>query len=820
MGHVLQDLKIAVRRLWKDRGFASTALLTLLVCLGANAVLLSVVVNVLLKPLPFPDSERVVLMYNSYPNAGAVRGDNGVPDYYDRLRDLTAVEDLTFFRPRGVTLGQEGAVERVRAVLATPSFFDLLRTPAFRGRLFRPDEAEVGAEHEVILGYPLWQRLYSGRDSALGQSLRVNGVPHTIVGVMPKGFALAGTEAELWVPLAFTAEEKSDASRHSNNGAMLARLGPGATVAQAQAELDALNARNLDRFPAMKQPLIDAGFHSVVVPLRADLVRDVKPVLLLLWAGVACVLLIGCVNVANLVLVRASGRQKELATQRALGAGRATLARQWLAETLLLTLAGAAGALLVARWTLQALPLLAPAALPRAAEIHVDAVVAGAVVALAALLGVVLGLVPVVVVPRYDLNAVLREEGRGGSRGRGAKRVRHLLITAQVAFAFVLLVGAALFATSFRRVLAVDPGWDPDGVLTAMVSLPAAHYKEDAALRDFSDRLLTAARRIPGVQSAGLTSTMPFGGSYNDSVVIPEGHVMQKGESLVSPTQVDVTEGYLETMRTRLVRGRLFGPGDRADAPPVVLVDEALAARFWPGQDPVGHRIYRPGDAEHVFTGPDTVYVTVVGVVRNAKLRAMIDDRPRIGTVYIPMAQEPARTFGLALRTAGEPEALTADLRRAVATLDPELPVFGLRTMASRVHDELGGRRVPMLLALVFGGVALFLAAIGIYGVLAYQVAQRTREIGIRMALGGTARAMARLVLGESARLVVAGLLVGVVGALIASPALRGLLYGVQPLDAGVFSTVALVLLAVALAAALLPARRAQRIDPAAALGD
>jgi predicted permease len=820
MSRLLADLKLALRRLWQDRGFATTALVTLTVCLGGNAVLLSVVASVLLRPLPFPESDRVLLMYNSYPNAGAPKGNSGPTDYQDRVRDLTVFETQAFFREHGVTLGEEGSAERVMGVAATPSFFELLRTPALRGRLFRPEEGKLGAEHEVLLSYALWQELYAGRDSALGQQLRLNGVPHTIVGVLPASYPRFTMTPDLWTPLAFTTDEVADANRHSNNGTSIGRLKPGATLAQAQSEVDALNARNLERFPALKQVLIDAGFHTVVVPLRDDLVGNVRPVLLLLWAGVACVLLIGCVNVANLVLVRAAGRLKEIATRRALGAGRGTIARQWITETMSLTLLGGVGALLLARWALSALPALATAALPRASEIRLDTTVAVAVLGLAALLGLVLGLVPVFVGPRFDLAGVLREEGRGGSRGRSARRARQLLITAQVAFAFVLLVGAALLAASFRRVLAVDPGWSPDGVLTAMVSLPAARYAGDADLRDFSGRLLTSARRLPGVEHAGLTSTIPFGGSYSDSVVIPEGVPRRPGESLISPSQVGVSDGYLEAMGTRLVRGRLFGPGDDATAAPVVLVDETLARHFWPDQDPIGRRIFRPKDADHLTAGPDTQYLTVVGVVRDAKLRALVDVRPRVGACYRPLLQSPERTLALTLKTSGDPQALIASVRGAVATLDPELPVFDVRTMRQRVNDELGGRRVPMLLTVLFGTVALFLAALGIYGVLAYQVAQRTREIGIRMALGGTARAIGRLVLAESARLVGIGLATGALGAVAAGPLLRGLLFGVGPLDPRVYGAVAILLLAVAMFAALLPMRRAARVDPAVALAD
>ncbi len=831
MERLAQDLKLAARRLFKDRAFSAAALLTLVLCLGANTAIYTVVQAVLLRPLPFPESERVVLQYNSYPNVGATRGDSGVPDYFDRLRDLTVFETLAMFRDRGFTITAPGGgagtdAERVRGIAATPSFFELMRTPAYRGRLLRPEDAETGAEHKVILSHALWQRLFAGSDAALGRDLRINGVPFTVIGVMPADFALAGTPAELWTPLVFTPDEKADASRHSNNGTILGRLRPGATVEQAQHEIDALNARNLERFPAMKQILIDAGFHTVAVELHADLVRDLQPVLLLLWGAALAVLLIGGVNVTNLLLARANTRAKEIATRRALGAGAASIARQWIAETCLLTMSAGLGGLAVGQLALRALRLLPADALPTMSllrNVDLDPRAIAVMLGLAAVLGVVVGLVPVLGggrAGRADLNSALREESRGGTRGRAARRSRQALVAAQVAFAFVLLASAGLLLLSFRRVLAVDPGFSPDGILTASLSLPAARYKTDADLRAFADRALAAARSIPGVSAAGITTIVPFQGNYTDSVLIPEGKVIGKGESLISPNQVTISAGYLETMNTSVVRGRAFGPGDDGGAPRVVLLDQSLAQRFWPGQDPIGRRVYQPGDPEHMAAGPTTQYFTVVGIVRDVKLRALVATDDRLGTCYTPLAQVPERGSSVVLRTAGDPHNVAAPLRRAIATLDPELPVFGMKTMNERLQETLVARRLPMLLAVAFGAVALLLAAIGIYGVLAYQVAQRTREIGIRMALGGTARSISTLILSESARMVGLGLAVGAAGALAAGHAIRGLLFGIEPTDARVVLCVALLLGAVALAAAFLPARRAQAVDPASALSE
>jgi predicted permease len=820
MGNSFQDLQFGTRLLWKDKGFTVTALLTLVVCIGANTAIFAVVNSVLLRPLPFAASDRIVVTYNSYPRAGVQRADNGVPDYYDRLRDLTAIDDLAMYRDHGMTLGGAGSASRLQISNVTPSFFSLLRVPAYRGRVFRPEDGEVGNEHKVVLSYALWQRLFAGSDAAMGKDLRLNGQVYSIVGVMPPDFLFLRADTQLWIPAAFTVKERSDEQRHNNSWEMIGRLKPGATVQQVQQQLDALNAHNLERFPALKQTLLDVGFHTLAVPLQEEVVRNMRPVLYLLWGGVLCVLLIGCVNIANLALVRASGRLKELATRQALGAGHLRIARQLLIESMLLTLCGGIGGVLLGKWVLGLLTHLGIDEMPRGAEIHVDGVVIAAMLGLALLIGLVIGIVPVVSLLRANINNLLRDEGRGGTSGRGSRRARRTLVTAQFAFAFVLLVCAGLLAVSFRQVLAVAPGFEPAGVLTTMVSLPGAHYKEDADVRAFAVRLLAAVRRLPGIKAAGVTSTIPFGGNYSDSVIFPEGYVVGQGKSVVSPNRIDVSDGYLETMHTRLLRGRLFNAGDTAQAPQRVIVDSRLAKRFWPNLDPIGRRMYRPVDAQHIAPGPDTKYCTVVGVVDEVKLTGIVEADARFGAYYFPFDQEPDNNFTLAVKTDGDPLLLTASIRQAVAGLDPELPLYGIKTMDDRMQEALLSRRVPMLLALGFAAVALFLSAVGVYGVLAFQVAQRTREIGIRMALGSTAGAISRLVLGESVRMLGLGLVIGLAGAVLAGRAMRSLLYSVEPMNPAVLAAVAALLAAVALAAALMPARRAQRIDPAVALGE
>ena len=821
MDRFLHDLKYAGRVLWKDRGFAATVILTLAVCIGANAAIFAIIDSVLLRPLPIPEADRLVVLYNSYPKASVERASTGVPDYYDRLRETDAFEELALYRMNGQTIGAQNDPQRLTGMSLRPSLFRMLRTTPHRGRVFREDEGEIGHDHEVILSYALWQQLFSAQESAVGRDLRINGENYTIVGVMPQSFYFMDPDVKLWTPLAFTPEQKSDDERHSNRWTMVGRLKPGVSVGVAQQQIDALNARNLERFPALKQILINAGFHTAVVPLQQDLVREVRSTLLMLWAGVLFVLAIGAVNITNLVLIRSSSRMRELATRHALGASMARLMRHLLTETVILTTIGGALGLVVGYAALTALGGVGLDALPRANEIRINREVIAFAFALALLVGVAVGLAPLARLTGLNLAQAFREEGRAGTSSRGTRAVRRLLVASQVAFAFMLLAGAGLLLASFERVLAVDPGFDPANVLTARLSPPVSRYRDNAAIRTFADRFVTAVRSIPGVQHAGIASSIPFGGDFSDSVILAEGYQMAPGESLISPYRVIATPGYLEALNVPLKRGRTFTDSDTDTSPRVVIVDQRLAQRFWPGIDPVGRRMFQPENPNDLLT-PDknTRWLTVVGVVGETKMASLVTTEDRVGTYYFPLKQTSQRGLTLTARTTGDPLAVAPSIRQQLRALDPELPLYSVRTMADRMNESLADRRTPMVVALVFAVVALFLAAIGLYGVLAYQVSQRRREIGIRLALGSDARRVFGLIVKEGMTLMIAGFSVGIAGAFAIRRTMAAQLYGVGPMDPVVLGGVTAVLAVVTFAACTLPARRASRIDPIVALSE
>jgi predicted permease len=815
-----QDLRFALRLLLRDKTFTLTSFLTLVLCLAANTAMFGVVRSVLIKPLPFRDSERVVLLYNSYPNAGAPRVGAAVPDYFDRVSAVPALEDQAIFQTGGATYGDENGTERVNTLRATPSFFNLVRVQPVVGRIFTSDEAEPGKDTKALLSYGFWQRHFAGAKDATGRPLRLNGVVYDVVGVLPREFSFLQNDIDVFLPAAFAPAQKADSQRHSNNWQMVGRLKTGATLQQVQNQVDALNAQNDTRFPQFHKVLQDARFHTVCVMLGDDVVRDVRAALYLLWGGVLFLLVIGGVNIANLMIVRASGRRRELATRHAIGADLLRLARQLLTETTALAIAGGIAGVLLGWWSLNYVAALNLDKLPRGYEISLDWAGVLFVGALTAAVGVLIGIAPVWQLRHINLDAELREESRGGTSGRRTHLLRRALAISQVALALMLLVGAGLLLASFRAVMRLDVGFDPVNVVTAAINPPASAYKDGPALLALEQRLLTAIRALPNVEAAGTTSLVPFSGNISNNVILAEGYVMKPGESVLAPTSVNAAAGYFEAMHAQLIRGRFFDRRDTQGQPVVVIIDERLANKYWPNQDAVGRRLYRPSDPSDITKiTHNTEFLTVVGVVKEMQILDPRGDVKPVGTYFTSYEQNAGRGPTIVVRTRTPSTTIVNEMRAIAAGIDPQMPLFRVRTMQEWIDLALVGRRVPMIIAIGFASTALFLSAIGIYGVLAYSVSQRRRELGVRMALGGSPANVFSLVITDGLRILLIGVTVGLIGAALLGQVMKSELFNVMPLSPVVLSLVTVLLSVVALIATTIPAWRASQIDPIIALG-
>ncbi len=813
---MINDLRFGLKLLWKERAFSITALLTLALCIGANTAIFTVLNGVVLEPLPYPESDRVVTMYNIYPGVGVTdRGANGVPDYLDRKKLTGVFESVSLIGGSGYEADLGGSPQRILGEYVTPDYFRVLRTQPALGRAFTQEEATLGKENVAILSSGLWKDMFGRDPGVLGKDIRLSGRPYRIIGIMPEGFQPTRVrESRIWVPFAFRKEQTTDDARHNNNWSMIGRLKPGVTIAQAQKRIDALNKINIERFPQYRKLLEDVRFGTVVRGLKDELVRDVRPTLYLLQAAVAFVLLIGCVNIANLMLVRSNIRIKELAIRFSLGAGRLRLGRQLLTESVTLAVLGGLLGLAVGFGGIRALVLLiGNNDLPRGANLAMNGTVLGFSAAVAICAGIAFGAVPVFHLFRRNLNDVFRQTERAGTAQRHAMWTRSALVVCQVSLAFVLVIGAGLMTLSFSRVLSVDPGFKPERVMTAQFSLPDLRYKDDAARRSFIARLLENVRAIPGVKSAGATTYLPFSGNNNASVITIVGQPLKPGEKPPVPGWNRVDYGYFQAMGIQVVQGRAFTASDGAESPRVVLIDEFLAKNRWPKGDAVGAKIQR-GLADG--TNRDEPW-TIAGVVRSVKTGDLAEQNP-MGQIYFPYTQFVPNSMHLVVKTAVDNPQVASAVRRELAKVDPELPLFDVRSMPERLASSVVSRRVAMVVCLVFAGLALLLSAIGIYGVLAYAVTQRTREFGIRVALGASARDVLRMVVGQGLRLAAIGLVIGIAGALALTRLMTTLLFDVKPTDPGVFAMTALALAAVAVIASFVPSIRALRIRPANAL--
>lgn len=809
---MLQDFRFGLKLLWKDKAFTITALLTLALCIGANTAIFTVLNAVILNPLPYSEPDRLVSLYNIYPGVGVERGANSVPDYLDRKQLTDVFDSIALIGSDGYDMGAQGSPLRVDGEYVTPSFFRVLRASPMLGRAFTEDDAVFGKAKVAILSYGLWKDMFAKDPHIVGKDVRLSSVPYRVVGVMPQNFEAIDSEPKLWVPFAFAPEMTSDDRRHSNNWAMIARLKPGVALAYAQQRIDILNKRNMERFPKYRKLLEDARFATVVRSLKGDLIRDVRPTLYLLQAAVGFVLLIGCVNVANLMLVRSNIRMKELAIRFSLGAGRWRLGRQLLTESITLAATGGSFGVLVGFGGVRLLSYLGAKELPRGGDIQIDAGVLVFSAAVAVLTGLVFGGVPVYHLFRRDLNAIFRQTERTGTAQKGALWTRSALVVCQVALALVLLIGSGLLTLSFARLLSVSPGFQPQNVLTARLSLPHVRYKDAARTSNFFAGLLDAIRAIPGVARASIATILPFGGNSNANLVTIEGYTRAPGENPPVPAWNHVDSGYFQAMGIPSLQGRTFSEGDGATTQKVAIIDQFLARRYWPKGNAIGARIRRGMEAGDAVC-------TIVGVVGSVKVGDLAEQNP-VGQIYFDYRQFPdwVRSPHLVVKTTRDDAQLTSAIRREILKLDPELPLFDVKTMPERLSSSMLDRRAAMVICLMFAGLALVLSAIGIYGVLAYTVTQRMREFGIRMALGAGSGDVIGMVLGQGLKLAGAGLAIGLAGAFALTRLMTSMLYDVKPTDPGVFLLVAAALLAVALVASLIPSVRAVRVRPASAL--
>lgn len=808
MAALMQDFKYAARLLRKAPGFTAVAVLTLGLGIGANTAIFSVINAVLLRPLPYDQPDRLVTVEHHYPSLHDLHAPVSVPGFRDYQSQERLFESAAVENGWNPNLTGRGDPERLPASLVTGDYFRTYRAQAALGRTLQADDATDGKDRVVVLSDGFWQRQFGADRAVLGKRLLLNGESYEVVGVMPPGFrSFWNRQAELWAPLVFTPEQFADNRRTNEYLAFTGRLKPEVTLEQAQQELHSLAGRLKADYPDSYSPDWDLALASLNEKARGNLRRA----LWVMLGAVTLVLLIACANVANLQLARAASRAREVAVRVAMGASPAALVRQLLSESLLLSLMGGLLGLLIALWGVPALLSLNAGNLPPARDIRMDPAVLLFALGVALATGLVFGLAPAIRVSRTSLVESLREGGRGSAGDRGGLKLRRALVVATVALALTLLVGAGLMIRSFGRLIAVDPGFRPEPLLTFNVVLPETRYPNDTSRVAVWDRLTAEIGAIPGVRSVGGTSVLPFGGSWSTGSFAVEGYETPENSPRPWGDIRIVTPGFLTTLEVPLIRGRQFTEQDGMGAPRVGIVDEELARRYWPNADPIGKRITR-GDPED----PEAQWVEVVGVVGHTMHEGLDGDR-RV-QVYLPMRQFGLGFLAVAVRTTGDPMAQLAAVRAAVKSVDPDLPVAAVNTMERLIEDSTGARRFSMVLLAVFSGLAASLAAIGLYGVMSFIVAQRSRELGVRLALGAAPGNVLRLVLQQGMWLVMLGVGLGLAAALLLTRVLKSMLFNVSTTDPVTFVAISLLLIGVTLIATWVPARRATRVDPVVVL--
>ena len=803
MENYLRDVRYAVRMLIRNPGFTLVAVLALALGIGANTAIFSVVNSLLLRPLPYKTPERLVTLWQDFRARGGPEREWASPDDFYDWRDKNKVFDhVSAVTGWGSTLTGVGEPEDLIGAAVSHDTFSLLGIEPARGRSFQQEEDQPGAERVVVLSHRLWSRRFNSDPDLLGKSVTLGGEAFTVIGIMPPGFTMPlAPNSELWRALRPVLGPRC--GRGCLTIRVLARLNPDATIDRARSEMSALAADLGEEYPQTNK-----GVGMTIVGLQEQIVGQFKTALLVLLAAVALVLLIACANVASLLLARASAREKEFAIRSALGANRRRLMRQLLTESVLLSLTGGALGLLLAFWMVDALKALSPQGTPRVSEINIDLPVLGFTCAVALLTGLAFGLVPALQTSKPNLNQTLKE-GRGTGDATRRSGLRSALVISEIALAMMLLIGAGLLLKSFVNLMNVDPGFRPANVLTMSVVLPRTRYAERSRCSSFYAQLLERIDRLPGVESTGATSSLPLSGGGTDSDFVIEGRPQAGPGEEPAAWYSSVTPAYFKTMGIRLIKGRVFTEQDRPDSTPAIIITEAMAKRYFPDEEPLGRRIGNPG-------GDKTDWREIVGVVADVKQFGLdTDARP---TMYLPHGQSPARGMSLTVRTASDPLRIVDEVRRQVSDLDGNLAVSNILTMDQLVSQSVSDPRFILVLLVSFAGLALLLAAVGIYGLISYSVTQRTHEIGLRMALGAEASDVLRLVVGHGALLALIGVGAGILGAFALTRLMSSLLFGVNATDPAIFGLIGLLLMGVALAASFIPARRATRVDPMIAL--
>ncbi|HKC64428.1 MAG TPA: ABC transporter permease [Pyrinomonadaceae bacterium] len=810
MRNLLQDIRYGLRILWKSPGFALVTILALAIGIGANTAIFSVVNGVLLRPLPFKTSDRLVFLSEwsqQVPDMSV-----SYPNYQDWRDQSTVFEQLAAFRSAGYILTGAGEPERLTAREVSASFFPALGVTPALGRNFNSDEDKPSANRTAILSYGLWQRRFGGNPNIVGQAITLNNQSYTVVGVLPQTFEWQAP-VDLFVPIE-TGLGADLQVRDDHPGIyLIGTLKDGVTVEQARAELTTITSRLAQQYPKTNE-----GNGFAITKLQDRATQDIRAALLIVLAAVGFMLLIACANVANLLLARAATRAKEIAIRTALGAGRWRIIRQLLTESILLALAGGALGLLFAIWGVDALRAFIPDEVPRllVTSIHLDTRVLLFTLIISIVTGLIFGLAPALQVSKSNLNEALKEGGRSATAGAQRNYVRSLLVVSEVAISLLLLVGAGLLMKSFLNLQRADIGFNPDHVLTTRISLPEARYKENAQIENFYRALLQRVQNLPGVQYAGLTRGLPMSGGIESGITI-EGHEVTDRKDTIVAVNLTVSPDYFRAMEIPLLKGRYFTDQDKTGSPDVVLIDEMLASRYFANTDPIGKRI-RLGGMDNKFP-----WMQIVGVVKHVKHYGPDEEgRVEIYRPYFQLLDVPDARFNdtmtLAVRTTGEPTSMTGAIRNAVLEIDKDQPISQVQPMTQIVAASVSSQKFATWLLAIFAAVALLLAALGLYGVMVYSVTQRTHEIGIRMALGARARDVLKLVIGHGMTLALIGVAAGLAAAFALTRLMSSLLFGVSATDPLTFTAITLFLLIVALLACYLPARRAAKVDPMVAL--